>query len=143
MLADALRQTGGPLTKKERVADAPLPSHRKGIPEEGRLHEGITLDAGALIARRVAQSRRGVLRAELQRERRDSAADMGAGWSQAKITAPARSVRPWPSASSAANRACSARPSTSNALAVDRNFEGAGTSTDAREAQQKARVELY
>jgi hypothetical protein len=69
-----------------------------------------------------------------------SAADMGAGWSQGKPDR-AAAEREAMSACQQRGKSCILRAAFNKqcgALAADRNFEGSATSTDAREAQQKA-----
>jgi hypothetical protein len=69
-----------------------------------------------------------------------SAGDMGAGWSQGKSDR-ASAEREAMSICQQHGKSCVLRAAFNKqcgALAADRNFEGEGTSTDAREAQQKA-----
>ncbi|MCX6550773.1 MAG: DUF4189 domain-containing protein [Acidobacteria bacterium] len=69
-----------------------------------------------------------------------SAGDMGAGWAQGKADQ-SSAEREAMAACQQRGKACVLRASFNKqcgALAADRNFEGWGTSTDAREAQQAA-----
>ena len=69
-----------------------------------------------------------------------SAADMGAGWSQGKADR-ATAEREAMALCQQRGKSCVLRGAFNNqcgALAADRNLEGSATSTDAREAQQKA-----
>jgi hypothetical protein len=69
-----------------------------------------------------------------------SAADMGAGWSQGKSDR-ASAEHEAIAICQQRGKSCVLRTAFNKqcgALAADRNFEGSGTSTDAREAQQKA-----
>ena len=69
-----------------------------------------------------------------------SAGDMGAGWAQGKADR-ASAEREAMAACQQRGKACVLRASFNKqcgALAADRNFEGSGTSTDARNAQQEA-----
>ena len=69
-----------------------------------------------------------------------SAADMGAGWSQGKADR-ATAEREAMALCQQRGKSCVLRAAFNKqcgALAADRNFEGSATSTDAREAQQKA-----